>query len=70
MRLHCANITNFGKQILDWIWSRDNEIYILLETHMDQQRHASMRQYFGVRADMLLAHRPRTMTMKARMEAY
>lgn len=49
MRLHCANVTSFAKQVLDWLWSRDNELSILLETHLDQQKHASMCQYFEVR---------------------
>ena len=49
MRLHVANITAFGKSTLDWYWSRDNEIYITVETHLDRQKHQSMCQYFEVR---------------------
>ena len=49
MRLHVANITAFGKGTLDWYWTRDNEIYILIETHLDRQKHHSMCQYFEVR---------------------
>ena len=49
MRLNVANITAFGKGTLDWYWTRDNEIYVMIETHLDQQKHQSMCQYFEVR---------------------
>ena len=50
MRLNVANITAFGKGTLDWYWTRDNEIYVMIETHLDQQKHQSMCQYFEVTA--------------------
>ena len=49
MRLHVANITSFGRRTLDWYWSRDNELYVFVETHLDSQKHHSMCQYFEVR---------------------
>ena len=49
MRLNVGNITAFGKSTLDWYWTRDNEIYVMVETHLDQQNHQSMCQYFEVR---------------------
>ena len=48
MRLHVGNIA-FGKSTLDWYWTRDNEIYIMVETHLDRQKHQTMCQYFEVR---------------------
>ena len=47
-RLNVANITAFGKNTLDWYWAGD-EIYVFVETHLDQQKHYTMRQYFEVR---------------------
>ena len=44
-----ANITAFGKNTLDWYWARDNEIYVFVETHLDQPKHHTMCQYFEVR---------------------
>ena len=49
MRLNVGNLTAFGKSTLDWYWTRDNEIYVMVETHLDQQKHQSMCQYFEVR---------------------
>lgn len=49
MRLHVANITTFGKHTLDWLWSRDNDIHIMVETHLDKQKHITLCQYFEVR---------------------
>ena len=49
MKLHVANITTFGRHTLDWLWSRDNDIHILVETHRDKQKHNTMCQYFEVR---------------------
>ena len=34
-QLHFANVTNFGKQVLDWYWSRQSEVYILVEIHLE-----------------------------------
>lgn len=48
MRVHVANITSFGKHTLDWLWSRDNELHVLVETHLDRQKHSSMCQYLEV----------------------
>ena len=48
-QLHFANITNFGKQVLDWYWSRHSEVHILVEPHLDPQKHQQTCQYFTVR---------------------
>ena len=47
-QLHFANVTNFGKQVLDWYWSRQSEVYILVETHLDPQQHQQTCQYFTI----------------------
>ena len=47
--LHFANITHFGRQVLDWYWSRKSEVYILVETHLDPQQHQQTCQYFTIR---------------------
>ena len=44
-----ANITAFGRHTLDWYWSRDNELHVFVEAHLDSQKHHSMCQYFEVR---------------------
>ena len=49
MKLHVANITTFGRHTLDWLWSRDNDIHIMVETHLDKQKHNTLCQYFEVR---------------------
>ena len=43
MRIHVANIT------LDWLWCRDSDIHIMVETHLDKQKHNTLCQYFEVR---------------------
>ena len=48
-RIHYANITHFGRQVLDWYWTRESEPYIMVETHLDPQQHEQMCQYFTVR---------------------
>lgn len=48
MRIHVANITTFGKHTLDWQWSRDNDLHVLVETHLDKQKRNSLCQYFEV----------------------
>ena len=48
-QLHFANVTNFGKQALDWHWSRQSEVYIFAETHLDPQKHQQTCQYFTIR---------------------
>ena len=47
MRLYFANCTSFGKQVIEWYW--ECELYIFVETHLDQQQHASACQYFTTR---------------------
>ena len=32
-----------------WYWSRQSEVYILVETHLDQQQHQQTCQYFTIR---------------------
>ena len=49
LRLNYANITSFGKQVLDWLWSRDNELCLFVETRSDKQKRYTMCQYFAVR---------------------
>ena len=49
MKLHVANITTFGRHTLDWLWSRDSDIHIMVETHLDKQKHNTLCQYFEVR---------------------
>ena len=47
--LHFANVTHFGRQVLDWYWSRQSEVYVLVETHLDPQQHQQTCQYFSIR---------------------
>ena len=47
--LHFGNVTNFGKQVIEWYWTRDSGVYIFAETHLDQQRHHELCQYFSIR---------------------
>ena len=47
--LHFGNVTNFGRQVLEWYWTRDSGIYIFAETHLDPQRHFETCQYLTVR---------------------
>lgn len=49
MRLHSTNVTSFGKQVVEWYWARDSEIFVFIETHLDKQQHDSVRQYFTIR---------------------
>ena len=35
--------------MLDWYWSRQSEVYILVETHLDPQQHQQTCQYFTIR---------------------
>ena len=49
MRLHFANITSLGKQVIEWYWARYCELYIFVETYLDHKQHASMCQYFTTR---------------------
>ena len=62
MRLHVANITTFGKHTLDWLWSRDNDIHIMVETHLDKQKHNTLFQYFEVRGPLGFQPTPTTTT--------
>ena len=48
-QLHFGNVTNFGKQVLDWYWSRQSEVYIFVETHLDPQKRQQTCQYFTIR---------------------
>ena len=48
-RLHYANVTNFGRQVIDWYWTRTSEPYIFVETHLDPQQHEQTCQYYTVR---------------------
>ena len=48
-QLHFANVINFGKQVLDWYWSRQSEVYIFVETHLDPQQRQQTCQYFTIR---------------------
>ena len=48
-QLHFGNVTNFGKQVLDWYWARQSEVYIFVETHLDPQKHQQTCQYFTIR---------------------
>ena len=47
--LHFGNVTNFGKQVIEWYWTRDSGVYIFAETHLYQQRHHELCQYFSIR---------------------
>ena len=47
--LHFGNVTNFGRQVIEWYWARDSGIYIFAETHLDPQKHFETCQYFTVR---------------------
>ena len=47
--LYFANVTNFGRQVIDWYWTRDSGIYIFAETHLDPQKHFELCQYFSIR---------------------
>ena len=47
--LYYANVTNLGRQVIDWYWTRDSGIYILVETHLDPQKHWEICQYFSIR---------------------
>ena len=71
-KIHYANITNFGRQVIDWYWTRDSEPYILVETHLDPQQHvnklASTTPYGA--AQLLESQRGPTVTIQAPMEAY
>lgn len=42
-------MTNFGKQVIDWYWTRQSEVYIFAETHLDPQKHQQTCQYFTAR---------------------
>ena len=48
-RIHYANITNFGRQVTDWYWTRTSEPYIFVETHLDPQQHEQTCQYYTAR---------------------
>ena len=48
-KLHYANVTNFGRQVIDWYWTREGEVHIFAETHLDPQRHGEICQYFTIR---------------------
>ena len=47
--IHFANITNFGRQVVDWYWARQSEVHIFVETHLDPQKHLQTCQYFTIR---------------------
>ena len=47
--LHFSNVTNFGRQVLEWYWTRDSGICIFAETHLDPQKHWETCQYLTVR---------------------
>ena len=47
--LYFGNVTNMGRQVIEWYWSRNSGIYIFAETHLDPQRHHELRQYFTIR---------------------
>ena len=47
--LYYANVTNLGKQVIEWYWTRDSGIYIFVETHLDPQKHWELSQYFSIR---------------------
>ena len=47
--LHFGNVTNMGRQVIDWYWTRDSGIYILAETDLDPQKHQELCQYFTIR---------------------
>ena len=48
-QLHYANVTQFGRQVIDWYWTRKSEPYVLVETHLDPQKRAQICQYFTIR---------------------
>lgn len=48
-KLHYGNVTNMGRQVIGWYWTRDSEVHILAETHLDPQRHHEICQYFSIR---------------------
>ena len=48
-RLHYGNVTNFGRQVIDWYWTRKGEVHMFAETHLDPQRHCEICQYFTIR---------------------
>lgn len=42
---HTRRAANYdGKHTLDWLWSCDNDIHILVETHLDKQKHNTLCQ--------------------------
>ena len=47
--LHFGNVTNFGRQVIEWYWTRDTGIYIFAETHLDPQKHYETCQSLTVR---------------------
>lgn len=51
-KLYFGNVTNLGRQVIDWYWSRNSGIYIFAETHLDPQKHYELCQYFTIRGRM------------------
>ena len=47
--LYFGNVTNMGRQVIEWYWSRNSGIYVFAETHLDPQRHFELCQYFTIR---------------------
>lgn len=48
-RLHYGNVTNFGRQVIDWYWTREGDAHVFAETHPDPQTHHEICQYFTIR---------------------
>ena len=47
--LHFGNVTNLGRQVIEWYWTRESGTYIFAETHLDPQKHYEICQYFSIR---------------------
>ena len=53
---HTRRAANYdGKHTLDWLWSCDNDIHILVETHLDKQSATHCASRLKSEADMPLA---------------
>ena len=49
LQVHFANVTQFGKSVQEWFWSRPADVHLFTETHLDEQRTEQQMQYFQVR---------------------
>ena len=49
LQVHFANVTQFGKSVQEWFWSRPDGVHLFTETHLDEQKTNQQLQYFHVR---------------------